>query len=143
MAVAKNLYRCGNQKCQQSPGGGGFYSEKPTCPKCGLTESGPTAIDKRFGHLVVRMVKIHFDPPHESMPGFGKNTRACSESKPIQVGVDAGGSLNMFHQGTGNAFVVNCPECMSTAAYKAARESFNEESDTETATAMQRIGQAG
>lgn len=109
-------------------------STMPTCPQCGLT-----ADDPKFGHKIIRLVIVHFDPPTD-FPGIGQQHRACDPNKPIQAPDGPGGVPNPWHAGTGDPKVVNCPACMQTESYKAVLATAeDEDAPNSTAAAMGRI----
>lgn len=127
------LWRCMNQKCQAT-GDNRFSADQGVCPKCGLTEKHP-----KFGHVVQRLPKIHFDPPSE-VAGYGKTVRACDETQPIQAALLPGGIPTPWHQGTGNVYAVTCPECKETLAFKEAMAfAEDDEDDKTTAAALGRL----
>ncbi len=122
--MAAKLFRCTNANCRTDDGKPLDFDFTPTignldpeCPKCKTKANDP-----RFGHVIVRLVRTHFDAPSH-VGGMGKGFRACDETKPIQVGGDIVSGLeapNPFHNGTGVVSAVNCSTCMETEAFKAA-----------------------
>ena len=115
--MTMKMFRCMNRKCQgvKHPdlGPGGFMAETPLCPQCKIEANHP-----RFGLLIQRLVMIHYNPDSE-VPGFGLGHRACDPSKEITAQLDGNGIPAPWHAGTGNPFVVNCPECKKTTAHMA------------------------
>lgn len=101
------LFRCVNPKCREGiQHGHDFTAEGPvaTCPKCGVKSNDP-----KFGHIIVPLVVIHFNPPSGVVEGIGAGFAACEPTVPI-AGLRA----------TGVPSVVNCPKCIETEAYKKA-----------------------
>ncbi len=122
--MAALLFRCTNSHCTDEAGKPQEFEFTPTlqaldpqCPKCKTVANDP-----KYGGVIVRLVKTHFDPPSH-IGGMGKGFRACDETKPIQVGGDIVTGLeapNPFHNGTGVLGAVNCPQCKASEAYQAA-----------------------
>jgi len=115
------LLRCLNPLCADERGQPhGFVSPEPKCPKCGIEAKHP-----RFGGMIQRLAKIHFDPP-AGVPGFGCGHRACETTRTIAAQADAAGNPEPFHGGTGDPDAVTCPECRETEAWKQAHEAVHE-----------------
>lgn len=106
-------YRCLRPKCQNR-NKGLFKAEQPTCPQCNLQANDP-----KFGHMICRLVVVHFDPPTD-FPGMGQGYRACDHAKTIQADPGTGGVPNPWHAGTGAINAVTCSECKETTEYKTA-----------------------
>lgn len=81
--------------------------------------------DPKFGHLVQRLVIVHFDPPSE-FPGHGQNHWACNHDQIVQV--ESHGEIpRPWDQATGVPGVVTCPACKKTAVFKAAWEAAEDD----------------
>ncbi len=114
MATEKR-YRCDNGNCRSKPTKGEFRSKVPLCPLCGTAADEP-----RFGHLIVRLVDIHFDPPSH-IANYGMGHRACNPAVPIQAQANELGEptlSGLFHAGTGDPRCVTCDACKETDVFK-------------------------
>lgn len=131
--ASRKLFQCQLPKCQPLRQGKFMQVTSPevppVCPQCKLVGQTGT----RWGHLIARLVFIHFDPPSE-MPGYGMGYRACDPAKAAYAGTGTDGRPNPWHAVTGVADEVNCPECRETAAWKKAKAEVDGEEVTELAT---------
>ena len=119
-------YKCHRPSCQRKEKGN-FWSEIPTCPQCQLS-----AKDEKFGHLLQRLVIVHFDPPTDFL-GLGHHVRACKTETAIQAPDGGGGIPNPWHAGTGVATHVNCQACRQTEAWQRAMEIIDHDEPADTA----------
>ena len=92
------LCRCTN--CNRT-----FEAPRPLCEVCAIDPLK----DRRFAGIVVKVAKVHFDPPHPTVRGHGVGFTACSPAKPVQG-----------QHASGEAHVVNCAACRATDAWKKA-----------------------
>ena len=141
LPTAKKLFRCMNPKCQAlNLAMGRFWAEASetnpaVCPQCKIVGKANT----KFGHLIVRLTIVHFDPPSE-IPGIGLNVRACDQDKIIQVSEGGNGIPNHYHVGSGSVRAVNCPACQASEAYQQVlRIEQDEDAPSQAEAAFERI----
>lgn len=128
-------FRCHRDSCQANDMGR-FFAMDAKCPQCGLTQKDP-----KFGDKLQRLAIVHFDPPTD-FAGRGENVRACEPSEGIQCKMH-GRIPNPFHAGSGNASIVNCPDCMQTEIYQYAMALIeNEDGPDQLAGAFARLEEA-
>jgi len=117
------LFRCGNPACKDRKTGKfhDFASEQPVCDLCGIE-----ANDEKYGHLIIRLVRVHFDPPSK-VPGIGLTVRACNPRIAITAMTEGDGPPTPWHAGTGDVDCVTCPECRATPAWEQAHMDAHDE----------------
>jgi hypothetical protein len=109
----KKLYRCLNPECSTDPAGRhifNFLAEEPVCPKCKADRRQP-----EHRETVIPLVVYHFLVEDKGGPIIGKGKRwkiACKPDAKI-------GFKGLYMHGTRDGLVVNCPECLATAEWKA------------------------
>lgn len=104
------LFRCYNPTCADKPGlpGHDFTGEKAKCDRCGTTADHP-----RFGHMIVQLKLIHWEPPSH-VEGVGVGHPACQPAPEKETGVRGA------FKTSGAPDAVNCPACRETEAFQAA-----------------------
>lgn len=100
------LWKCWNPKCADKLGmpGHDFVGDDAAgkCDRCGLQSD-----DKRFGHLIVPRVVIHFDAPSGIVEGHGVGYAACEPERTREKG----------YRMTGEPVAVTCPACRGSEAF--------------------------